>query len=258
MAEQRIRLLVPGVPFFEAAPEPELTPLLKVTPVSAHTIPPQRRGAAVVAAAVDTPPDAIVRVEYESGIVEWMRADQFVEEIGPARGGGEVQVPTALNRGAGPSRGPADWVLKALHIFGVSPADSIAEETAEGVINHFDGKLNTGLFRLKRDGSFGERIAPGPLTDASAEYLVFIHGTASSTEGSFSGFWKNEAGKTTQEWDQIASKYIAPGHDQGRILALEHRTLSQSPAQNALDLANLLPAGAKLHLITHSRGGLVG
>ena len=28
--------------------------------------------------------------------------------------------------------------------------------------------------------------------------------------------------------------------------------------QNALDAARLLPEGAQLHLVTHSRGGLIG
>src|SRR5207253_771141 len=43
-----------------------------------------------------------------------------------------------------------------------------------------------------------------------------------------------------------------------RILAFEHPTLSLSPVENASELATLLPAGAKLHLVSHSRGGLVG
>ncbi|NTW13094.1 MAG: hypothetical protein HGA30_07265, partial [Anaerolineales bacterium] len=43
-----------------------------------------------------------------------------------------------------------------------------------------------------------------------------------------------------------------------RIFGYDHKTLSLSPVENALDLVKRLPAGAKLHLITHSRGGLVG
>ena len=43
-----------------------------------------------------------------------------------------------------------------------------------------------------------------------------------------------------------------------RIVGLNHRTLSESPAQNALDLVRQLPPKARLHLLTHSRGGLVG
>ena len=46
-------------------------------------------------------------------------------------------------------------------------------------------------------------------------------------------------------------------HYGGRVYALDHPTLSQSPIANALTLARALPKGATLHLLTHSRGGLV-
>ena len=42
-----------------------------------------------------------------------------------------------------------------------------------------------------------------------------------------------------------------------RVYALDHPTLSVSPIANAITLANALPPGARLHLVTHSRGGLV-
>src|SRR5690606_1762045 len=38
----------------------------------------------------------------------------------------------------------------------------------------------------------------------------------------------------------------------------EHRTFSESPIENALALASALPAGTRLHIVSHSRGGLVG
>ena len=80
----------------------------------------------------------------------------------------------------------------------------------------------------------------------SGPYLVFLHGTASSSAGSFGKL----AG--TSEWEQLREQY------NDRILALEHRTFSASPIQNAMDLTELIPDGARLHLISHSRGGLVG
>jgi hypothetical protein len=43
-----------------------------------------------------------------------------------------------------------------------------------------------------------------------------------------------------------------------RVLAFEHRTLTVSPAGNAIDLLPSLPKGIELHLVSHSRGGLVG
>ncbi len=42
------------------------------------------------------------------------------------------------------------------------------------------------------------------------------------------------------------------------IFAFEHRTLTEGPIANALALARALPEDARLHLVTHSRGGLIG
>ena len=42
-----------------------------------------------------------------------------------------------------------------------------------------------------------------------------------------------------------------------RVYALDHRTLGASPIANALTLASALPKHARVHLLTHSRGGLV-
>jgi hypothetical protein len=43
-----------------------------------------------------------------------------------------------------------------------------------------------------------------------------------------------------------------------RILAFQHRTLTENPLQNVLHLIPQLPSNSTLHLITTSRGGLVG
>ena len=77
--------------------------------------------------------------------------------------------------------------------------------------------------------------------------LVFIHGTGSSTQGSFGDL----ATATAGTWELLTSQY------QGRIFGFEHRTFSESPIENALALAASLPVGAHLHLVSHSRGGLV-
>ena len=54
------------------------------------------------------------------------------------------------------------------------------------------------------------------------------------------------------EWagGQFTSKGLA-------VYALDHATLGASPIDNALTLARALPAGTDVHLLTHSRGGLV-
>lgn len=77
-------------------------------------------------------------------------------------------------------------------------------------------------------------------------FLLFIHGTNSSTTGSFSEFLG------TDLWNHLLQAYDK------NILAFQHETLTKSPLQNALELIKQLPANIDLHIITHSRGGLVG
>jgi pimeloyl-ACP methyl ester carboxylesterase len=53
-------------------------------------------------------------------------------------------------------------------------------------------------------------------------------------------------------WTRLSQQY----GDQ--IFGFDHCTLSESPIQNALDLVRQLPDNVVLHLVTHSRGGLIG
>ncbi|HRP97479.1 MAG TPA: CHAT domain-containing protein, partial [Rhodocyclaceae bacterium] len=82
--------------------------------------------------------------------------------------------------------------------------------------------------------------------------LVFLHGTASSCEGSFGKLWAPGSGAGPALRAQLRQRH-GP-----RTFAFEHRTLTESPIANAVELVRSLPAGAVLHLVSHSRGGLVG
>jgi hypothetical protein len=103
-----------------------------------------------------------------------------------------------------------------------------------------------GLFYL--DYSFRKTVATS-FKNTNKPYLLFIHGTNSNTEGAFGGLINNKAGGM---WDFITNTY---GEN---ILAFDHKTLTHSALQNAQQLLELLPANCTVHLITHSRGGLVG
>ena len=83
---------------------------------------------------------------------------------------------------------------------------------------------------------------------AGEPVLVFIHGTGSSTHGSFGDLPLDER----ELWSVLERQF------DGRIYAFEHRTLSESPIENARQLLAALPEGLRLSLVTHSRGGLVG
>nr|WP_316639628.1 CHAT domain-containing protein [uncultured Roseateles sp.] len=77
--------------------------------------------------------------------------------------------------------------------------------------------------------------------------LVFVHGTASSTLGSFGDLRTGDR----DLWTALERQFS------GGIFAFEHRTLSESPIDNALQLVKALPPGANICLVSHSRGGLV-
>jgi len=92
-----------------------------------------------------------------------------------------------------------------------------------------------------------EHIKPGDISAKNSPVILFIHGTNSSTKGSFSEL------RGTGLW-----KYITTTYGDNSVLGFQHETLSKSPLQNAAELVADLPAGVELHIITHSRGGLVG
>jgi CHAT domain/Lecithin:cholesterol acyltransferase len=77
--------------------------------------------------------------------------------------------------------------------------------------------------------------------------LVFVHGTGSNSLGSFGDLRTGDR----VLWAALEEQFG------DHIYAFEHRTLSESPIDNALELAKALPKGAHLNLVTHSRGGLV-
>jgi len=79
--------------------------------------------------------------------------------------------------------------------------------------------------------------------------LLFIHGTISSSKHGFSDLWNN----TKKDY---IKKLLQPYEQQ--VFFLEHYTISTSPVENALAVAKLFPKGTIFHIISHSRGGIVG
>ena len=103
-----------------------------------------------------------------------------------------------------------------------------------------------GLFLL--DNAMRKRIG-GKITEVGKPYLLFIHGTNSNTDGAFGALVDNPQHGL---WNYIIKTY---GEN---ILTFDHKTFTESPLQNAFELLEQLPANCTVHLITHSRGGLVG
>ena len=114
-------------------------------------------------------------------------------------------------------------------------------------------RVSPGLYRWSgrsRDPSeiFGEADPKLAQEALQGPLLVFIHGTGSNGAGSFGDLQET----SEEDWRALRATYGE------RIYSFEHYTFSESPIDNALALARILPARARIHLVTHSRGGLVG
>lgn len=138
-----------------------------------------------------------------------------------------------------------DIALKLVKVFSKNDRDKAVKDR----VRQYAVKLQkeqlenrSGLYRLDAGFKFYD-FAQG---NAGKPYLLFLHGTASSTFSSFGGLLGTPA------WNFMISEY---GEN---IMAFQHETLTKSPLQNVCELVQQLPDNAILHLVSHSRGGLVG
>lgn len=169
--------------------------------------------------------------------------DLFGQSLPTNRGEADVvRLPLTLENGA--DRGyVGKIVLKLIHVFAKPAKDRLVIAIAKDLEDkQLQGR--EGLNKLNQDFGLVDFVARK--NDAPAPYLLFIHGTNSNTNGAFEGLVQNGFYK------DIYSIY------KERILAFQHRTLTVSPLQNAVELMEALPDNATLHIISHSRGGLVG
>ena len=262
------KLLLPGIEVEGAQEDLGLERFVKVELKTVRVVDPISRSAGDAAYTPlpdEVEDDDIVELLFENGErswKQWMTVDQLREISQPqtsraAEGQPErVLVPQTWET-KDTSRGWGTIALRALKIFGIDLAEELTEKGAQkiavAIADRFESEIERqghdfGLYRLDDPLKVEARdsIQDVKKLAGSGPYLIFLHGTASSSVGSFATLAE------TKEWGQLQKQYGE------RILALEHRTFSVSPIQNALDLTRLIPDGARLHLISHSRGGLVG
>src|SRR5574338_978829 len=207
-------------------------------------------------------PDDVIEVEFTEGQRLWLRGDDYRKQFGgaPSRdvtGTETVIVPEGLDmlpRGM-QSRGPVKWAINSLKVLGIDLAGKTAKAIGEAVDRrHMTHRPGPGLYRCSLESdSFSLTPVAAPSTAMEKPYLLFLHGTASSTWGSFGGLW---APARARELKSLRDLYG------DRVLAFDHATLSASPIEHPLELvkelAKQIPSRATLHMVTHSRGGLVG
>lgn len=206
----------------------------------------------------DVADDTLVELEFEGGYKRWVRAGELRSQASPqtSRSASNEFMLTPASFDQGKQRGGVALVLKFLRLLNVDPVGSASDALAELLVEKLETrKIPTpGVYRCASP----DKLDLQPVTqagdiDTSKPVLLFLHGTFSSTDGSFGELWESRQGYNAPAWLQ---RLFAPYGQQ--VLTLEHHTLTVSPVQNALQVLRLLPPHTRLHLISHSRGGLVG
>jgi hypothetical protein len=190
-------------------------------------------------------------------------AQEGVTSARSARGAGppdRVEVPfrlrwsgiddTAASRGTRGALG--DALVSAFHVVTDVFEGPAADFTASRIVERVDAQVADGVYALDAKSLPVLRDAKQPLDRLPANsvggpVLVFLHGTFSSTQGTFQKLWVNHPGSVQTLFGFYAD----------RVYALDHSTLGRSPIENAITLVEALLPGTRLHLVTHSRGGLV-
>jgi hypothetical protein len=158
---------------------------------------------------------------------------------------------------AGATRGATrGWlgqaVLSAFELITGLAKDPAAQLAAAAITRKVDGAVDAGVYELSATAleplkGSGRKREAVPAAADGGPLLVLVHGTFVDSVSTFGKLWAQHP-QTVRELFQ---------HYGDRVYALDHPTLGQSPIANALTLVRAMPAGARLHLLTHSRGGLV-
>lgn len=172
-------------------------------------------------------PIEIVTLTQREGMLEW------------DRGGIGMPLPGA-RRAGGVRQGISGQVVQQFKFERLEP-NKIGE-----YLSDLDQKLTPQRGLRRRVAG---QLQPVNGVDPNAKRIVlFIHGTFSKSDVFFEHFLSTPAGKNFL--DELEARYDG-------IYTFDHPTLSVSPMLNGLDLARLLDTDAEIHVICHSRGGLV-
>ncbi|MBA4057760.1 MAG: hypothetical protein C0490_23800, partial [Marivirga sp.] len=190
--------------------------------------------------------NSIVEFVFEDGTT-WFCSPNTIDEVFPeqtvaSRSANEaLEIPMVLI-GTDVERGLiGNILLKVVRIFTKKKLTMAVKDLASDLeMKQLENQV--GLFRLDR--SF--KLQKFTRETSSQPYLLFLHGTATSTKGSFGGL------EGTEQWNFIHQSY------EDRVLTFQHESLTKGPFQNVLDLISALPKSCSLHIISQSHGGLVG
>ena len=211
--------------------------------------------------------DDLLELDLGDGVVLWTTVDRYLEDTQGAPLSKRSRKPQELplvfpSRSGATTRGLGAWVLEGLKVIGIDPLGAATDMAAglitDAVAKRIEAKLGPpaegnrpgpGLYHFDGTHLHGDPLEESDLS-TNRPLLLFLHGTFSSTNGSFSDLREHHGDGA---WKRLKDTY-----GDSRILGLDHRTLTESPLENAVRLLQALPANAELHVVSHSRGGMVG
>ncbi|MCU7937209.1 MAG: CHAT domain-containing protein [Candidatus Thiodiazotropha sp. (ex Dulcina madagascariensis)] len=229
--------------------------LFSIDAITTHTIGAARARGEEVSAEYAS--DKIVRVELADGGQLWLTLERLQELAGQSGDRLSIATDTSLGRGGELSRGMTEWIRR-ISLVDIAWGDELRDAAAVTVVKRAITKIESGLIEgrtgvyhcLFNTGEPEFHPLPSGIAASDRPILVLLHGTASSTVGSFGALW---GGAHRKLWlESVRGLYDE------RVYALEHCTLSESPIRNACVLLEQLPDNQPIHLLSHSRGGLVG
>jgi len=217
---------------------------------------------------------ALLLVETEGGVFAWSYPQAREAKVPPGLGAALAAARGAATltfdlSPASAAPGPSislkslkgspllDWVIdKTVGAVRTRVLKFAVGKIEDVVVERIEGGLRPGLTSLADGdptlwwaGEAAPQVGGGP---GPRRILLMVHGTFSTTAGSFGALASTSEGKTFLQ--AARTKYDA-------ILGFDHKTLALGVDQNAsamLDaLSPLLPNGSTIDAIAYSRGGLV-
>ena len=141
-------------------------------------------------------------------------------------------------------------VVSAFQVLTGLVKDKAVDFAAGQVVKRVDGQVDAGVYALqaaRMDKLKGSAFKQTRIAASANPVLVLLHGTFVDTTSTFQKLWLGHPAQVQRLFS----------HYSNAVYALDHPTLGASPIANACTLVEALPDGARLHLATHSRGGLV-
>lgn len=254
---------VPGGPVPEFLKNADVSDVFEVVATKTHKVAPAVRSAKPAEVRVTVPvndgSDVMLVVRHPSGALTF-HAPQLRSADGkrsltdsrrPKKYQAEFQVPVGLTADDTVRRGVMGAIVDAVvDAVVVKVKEFIAAKTVD-VAEKLIWKLldrKEGLHKITRTdvglalSPVAGKMTPGP----NGKALLFLHGTFSTTQGSFDELVQGNF------FDEVAETYG------DAIYGFEHFSVSVTPEKNALDLLKTLPNdGIECDVITQSRGGLV-